>query len=429
MGKKLKLRDFNKDNPGKIQVLDVVTLPTASSRVITTEGYLQAKAALTMVGVQCYPARDFGIDSDEMVGVFRPAATVFHPETISSIKMKPIVELHPGIDVDSSNHTRFAIGTVGEQVEAMDDKHLGASIQINDKPSVDKVISGEIDELSLGYDVYILSEEGDFEGEKYVYKMDGPMINNHLAIVPEGRCGDSCKILDTGGNNPMKKKYLVKLLTNSGVSAKDAKAFMTKSNDDEVASKGDMAEFAKLLKNRDIDFEALIPAVVEQLMPDLQAVVKSPEFVTAFATAAATAIGGTAPAEPGADAEEEEDPLTKEQQDAKIQDGINSRMRIVDVVTPFIKHLDDFDLAESTDREAIEAALKVVGYKAKDMKKLSDDHLLGILSAVSKDRADASIFVDGKFVDKSQASKSGISKPLTGLALKKMMDEKKKSRK
>ncbi|MCK5219189.1 DUF2213 domain-containing protein, partial [bacterium] len=63
----------------KIQLQD--QLPIESTRALTPEGYLKATAAITTIGVQQYLASEFGANTDEPVGVYRPAETVFHPET------------------------------------------------------------------------------------------------------------------------------------------------------------------------------------------------------------------------------------------------------------------------------------------------------------------------------------------------------------
>ena len=149
MIKKIKFRDRNDI---KLRISDDVDLPTVSTRTLTEEGYLKAVAAVTKVGVQMYPASQFGIESEEPIGVYRPAETVFHPETISSLKMKPIVLMHPEQDVDSTNHSRLAVGTVGENVSPIDADRLGASIQITDEAVVKGILAREIEEQTSGSD-------------------------------------------------------------------------------------------------------------------------------------------------------------------------------------------------------------------------------------------------------------------------------------
>ncbi len=412
MSKLLKLRDFNN---GKIQVTDQVELPTQSTRTLTPEGYLKATAAVTKIGIQLYCARDFGIDSDEKIGVFRPAETVFHPETIESLKMKPIVLLHPEQDVNSTNHSRLAIGSVGEKVEAIDSERLGASIQITDDAIVKQILGREVEELSLGYDVFIISEEGSFLGQDYVYKMDGPMLNNHLAIVPEGRCGDSVKILDKGEDN-VNKTQMIKKLKDAGVSEENIKLFMVGAKD---TDKGDFEAYTKmLLTAKDIDISALIPGIVAELKPELEKLVASPEFTNILAKEIAATMGAatpTAPPEGDADPNAEEDPMTKEALDAKIKDSANTRARLIDTATPFVKKDKSFKIYDATNREIMEKALENVGFAKEEMKDKADDYLLGILNTVSTDRTKANEFMNK---DWSADSSSVLSKPMTAINFK-----------
>lgn len=420
--KLVKIRDLKNF---KVQISDDVILPTVSTRELTPEGYLKATAAVTKVGVQMYSARDFGADSDEPVGVLRPAETVFHPETAESLKLKPIAFLHPEQDIDSKNHSRLSVGTVGETVEKIGADILGAAIQITDDAVVKQILSREIEELSLGYDVFIISEEGTFNGQKYLYRMDGPMLNNHLAIVPEGRCGDSVKILDKGVDT-VNKKQMIKALRDAGVSEDKIKLFMAKKKDDDA---GDFEAYTKLLldsKVKDIDMTALIPALVAELKPQLEEVVKTPEFLSNLAKEIAASMSGAQTTGSGdqegeteGDQEGETEEITPEMMDAKIKDGIKSRAIILDRVRGFITD-KDFKIHDATDRELLEKALKAAGVKDEQMKDQSDDYLSGLLDMVVKDRDDA-----GKFINKNWSKDSGtaLSKPMNVLDARKQLKD------
>jgi len=411
---KKRLRDFNNI---KFRFSDDVELPTMSTRTLTEEGYLKATAAVTKVGVQMYPARQFGIESDEPIGVYRPAETVFHPETIDSLKMKPIVLMHPEQDVDATNHSRLAVGSVGERVTPIDADRLGASIQITDEAVVKGILAREIEELSLGYDTFVVSEEGNFNGQKYLYRMDGPMINNHLAIVPEGRCGDSVKILDQGGKK-VKKKQMVRALRDAGVSEDKIKLFMVDAKDDDS---GDFKEYTKLLlSGKDIDMGALVPALVAELKPQMEELVKSPEFTTMLAKEIAAGMsGGAATTTEGVDAEgEEEEEMTPEMMDAAIKDKAMVRSKLIDKAMPFIKSSKDFNVYEAKNRDILEKALLAVGVKSETMKDQSDDYLTGLLDSISDDRKKA-----GAFMSKTHDNNYGqsLSKPMTGIGARKAL--------
>jgi len=415
MRKKIKFHDFNSI---KFRISDDAPLPTVSTRQLTEEGYLKAVAAVTKVGVQMYAASEFGIDSDEPIGVYRPAETVFHPETIESLKMKPIVLLHPEQDVDSTNHSRLAVGSVGENVSPIDADRLGASIQVTDETVVRGILAREIEELSLGYDTFVVSEEGNFNGQKYLYRMDGPMLNNHLAIVPEGRCGDSVKILDQGGKT-VKKKQMVKALRDAGVSEEKIKMFMADAKDED---QGDFKAYTKLLLSaKDVDMALLVPAIVAEIKPQLEEMVKAPEFTAALAKEiAASMAGGEAPEAREPEMSDEEgvpkEDMTPEMMDAAIKDKAMIRSKLIDKAMPFIKASKDFNVYEAKNRDILEKALKAVGIKDEAMKNRSDDYLTGILDSISEDREKANSFMTKNY-DNGAGQK--ISKPITGIGLRK----------
>ena len=417
MKKLVKLRDFNS---GKIRVVDNVNLPVTSTRELTPEGYLKATAAITKVGVQMYPARDFGVDSDELVGVFRPAETVFHPETLSSIKLKPITLHHPEDDVDSKNFNRLTIGTVGETVEAIDSEHLGAAIQIMEDDVVKKVLAREIDELSLGYDVMVVSEQGEFNGISYLYRMDGPMLNNHLAVVPEGRCGDSVKILDKGESTMWKKLQAIKALRDAGVPESLIKTFMVGKADDVDM---DVAAYTKLVMSaKDIDMTQLIPGIIAELKPAIEEMVGSEEFKATLAKEiAAGMVGGAAPAEGAAGAaaagdEEEEEPMTTEQIDAAIIDGATKRGKLIAAAQPLIDD-KDFDLFAATDHDILLKALDAVGVKEADVKDKDDIYLSGMLDIICRDRTEAGVFMRQDFKAEDSVA---MAAPMTGIEARKL---------
>lgn len=398
-----------------VSVSDKVILPIESTRTLTPEGYLKATAAVTMVGVQEYSAREFEIDSDEMIGVFRPPETVFHPETAESLKLKGIVFIHPEQDVDSTNHTRLAVGTVGETVEPLDSERLGASIQINDAEVVRMVLEREVEELSLGYDTFVVSEEGIFNGKKYHYKIDGPMIINHLAIVPEGRCGDTVKILDKG-ESTVNKKQLIKLLRDNGVSEGDIALFMKDAKD---SDKGNFEEYTKLLVGKDIDMTALIPAITEKIMPKIEELVAGEGFINTLASQIANQMSGQSQDPNMVEGEEslDQDPeeeMTPEMMDAKVLKDAKTRARLIDKAKPFIKD-DSFDIYAATPKEILIKALDSVGVKGNDVKDKSDDYLKGILDSIKKDRIEAET-LQVKTIDSS--SVESVSEPVSGIELR-----------
>ena len=389
----------------KLNITDKLDLSGSSStREITKEGYLKGIAAVTKVGVQLYSARDFGVDSDDMVGVFRPPETVFHAQTQESIKQQPVTMTHPQEDVNSENHQRLSVGNTGEQVGPIDEERLGVNFVINNKDIVDGIISGNIGELSLGYDSFIISEEGSYNGESFVYRFDGPMICNHLAVlqIGDGRCGESVKILDNG--DVMKKKDALKLLKDAGCPDDKLALYMKDAKDSDDADMKGFMDTMKEMAINDMDLAGVMPLIVKELKPKLEKVVTTSGFQSALAKEIAAGMSGTTSDEPpvgdqeppvdeppvdeppAEDAKsEEEKKEEKKEMDSKINDAAAKRVKLITLVTPFLGK--DAKPNDMTDREMLEGALKAVGFD--DCKGLSDDQLTGRLDVLTHDRIKA----------------------------------------
>jgi hypothetical protein len=412
----------------KLNITDQLDLTGSSStREITKEGYLKGIAAVTKVGVQLYSARDFGVDSDEMVGVFRPPETVFHAQTQESIKQQPITMTHPDEDVNSENHNRLSVGSTGEQVGPIDDERLGVNFVVNDKSIVDGIISDEIGELSLGYDSFIISEEGSYNGESYVYRFDGPMICNHLAVLRkgDGRCGESVKILDSG-ENMFTKKIALKLLKDAGCPAEKLEAFMKDAKeDDEADAKAFMTELTAI-SSKDMDLAGVMPLIVKELKPKLEKVVTTAGFQSALAKEIAAGMSGTT-GEESMDQEGEEPPVDeppvedakteeekKKEMDSKVKDAAEKRVALITLATPFLAK--DAKVNEMSDREILEGALKAVGFE--DCKDLSDDQLKGRLDVLTHDRIRAADSF--KRISDGSIEDGELSAPLDAVTLRNM---------
>lgn len=409
----------------KIQIKDQLKLE--STRVLTPEGYLKATAAITMVGVQAYPAYEFGGEGDEPVNVYRPPETVFHPETIESIKMKPITMQHPEQDVDAGNHGRLSIGSVGESVEPIDALRLGASIIINEDSIVKQILERNIEELSLGYDCYVIAEEGNYNGAQYSYRFDGPMLVNHLAIVEDGRCGDTVKILDKHDGGIMKKRQVKKFLKKAGMTDAKLELFCK-----DLAEDADVDTEVFEAALQDIDMEGMMPMIVKELMPMIQKEIKgNKNFMSILAKEIASTMtaGGGEPAEPVPDADPAADPATEptaeelaakmaadaEEKEKEVTDSAMKRAKLIDSAKPFIQ---DKDVHVLKDREILEAALATF-VKPEKMKDCSDEYLHGILDSITGDRSDAL----KSLTDTKTVNDSGLSGPISGLDARELEDE------
>jgi hypothetical protein len=231
-----------------------------STREITPEGYLKAKASITCVGIQDYYGIELAgsIDTPVIPGkvysVFRPPETVFHDTTIETAKLKPVTDDHPTVDVDANNNRNLAIGNMGESVTCLNDTELCLSIIITDAQGVKKIEAGT-HQLSSGYVADLKVQTGIHKGKSYDMIFSGPMVINHIALLEKGRCDSGARILDNRSKS------------------------MT---DDKVKSRAKALVKSKA-KIEDFDMESLLAQVAQKVMPDIQKMIQSDDFVSRLA--------------------------------------------------------------------------------------------------------------------------------------------------
>lgn len=160
-------------------------------------GFVSVPAVITRVGVQQYREDQLGLGlkGDRLVNVFRPPETVFHRDTVESFKHLPVTDGHPAEGVNPQNARYVQGGHLGEDVAQLGDAELGVTLYLTDSAFINKSKGSQ---TSAGYDATIIKDSGVFNGQPYEYKFDGPMIGNHLALVPAARCGSECRVLDEG---------------------------------------------------------------------------------------------------------------------------------------------------------------------------------------------------------------------------------------
>jgi len=127
---------------------------------------------------------------DGLIHVHRSEDAVFHPDAISSFEGKSIVDLHPGVDVTPANWRRFAVGHMQNVRRGTGDQShvLLADLVIKDAAAIREVRAGKRS-VSLGYDAsYSVTKPG--------FADQTNIIGNHVALVPQGRCGPTCSIGD-----------------------------------------------------------------------------------------------------------------------------------------------------------------------------------------------------------------------------------------
>lgn len=164
------------------------------------DGYLAVRANVARSGVYQYTRREIGMtdgDPNELVGVYRSPEFTFNENSLATIAHKPVTLNHPPKGVSAKSWKRDAIGHSGAAVWESDDrKHVMVDMLLMDEVGVEKAQTTHR-EISLGYETDIRPEIGTSpEGEPYVAVMDGLYTVDHIACVPAGRAGHTCRIGD-----------------------------------------------------------------------------------------------------------------------------------------------------------------------------------------------------------------------------------------
>lgn len=169
-------------------------------RFKTPEGYLICTdAILARTGKQTYRRREvFGDMSDkgeEEIEINRDEKEVFNPVTLASFENKPLTIEHPNEDVNPENHHDYAVGFTRDIKRGRidgNDVMLG-TIVVTDAEAIKDIESGELVELSCGYDCDVVDEANPQQRN---------IRGNHVALCERGRAGIA-RIIDSMKDDKM----------------------------------------------------------------------------------------------------------------------------------------------------------------------------------------------------------------------------------
>lgn len=127
----------------------------------------------------------------QVLYITRDRMSLFAPAALGSAIGAAVTNDHPPVDVDPVNWNQLAKGFVLDAWQGTGDDSdvMFGDIVISDKGLIHKVNSGEIREVSLGYQA-AYEDLGNGRGKQH------NIIINHLALVERGRCGPRCSIGD-----------------------------------------------------------------------------------------------------------------------------------------------------------------------------------------------------------------------------------------
>lgn len=166
----------------------------------TPEGYLLCRdVPISRVGSFEYSAAEVGLPNiGHAVQVWRPEEQIFNPETIASFEAKPVVIGHARF-ADPDNWREIAVGTTQNVRRGEGDKSdfLLADLLLTDRKAIEAVESGDLKEVSCGYDA---DTQETPEGIEQI-----GIVGNHVALVVSARCS-GCKIGDGSMTTSLKTR-------------------------------------------------------------------------------------------------------------------------------------------------------------------------------------------------------------------------------
>lgn len=159
---------------------------------ITPQGYLVKRGCniARLIALE-YAGSEIGYNDrpDEIFTVYRDEKELFNPETIKSFEGMPVTIIHPpNLEVNADDWKEKSAGHV--QNVRREGEYLVCDVYIQDAAAIEILKLTGIKEISCGYDSVLIYQDGKIWQTK--------IRGNHVAIVREGRCGDTCKLGDRG---------------------------------------------------------------------------------------------------------------------------------------------------------------------------------------------------------------------------------------
>lgn len=189
------------------RVMRIDSIP-ASDTSIDEQGFLHDTPVVTSTGIFEYSLPDGKVRRE-----LRLPEHVFDKKSLASYQGKPVIITHEAGSIDKDNVMKEIVGTILTD-GYRDGNDVRCKIVIHD---IDKVKKIPFRELSLGYNLDLIEEPGEWNGEPYDAIQTNIRIN-HLAIVEKARAGDQAhlnldgkskegddKKNDEGGKDKMQK--------------------------------------------------------------------------------------------------------------------------------------------------------------------------------------------------------------------------------
>lgn len=166
--------------PPKLKRVTRIDSIPAGSTYFNEQGFLHDTPIVTSTGIFEYGLPDGGVRRE-----LRLPEHVFDKQSLASYAGKPVIITHDAGAIDKNNVMKEIVGTIISE-GFRDGEDVRCKVVIHD---IDKVKRTPYRELSLGYNLDLIEEPGEWNGEKYDAIQTNIRIN-HLAIVDKARAGE-----------------------------------------------------------------------------------------------------------------------------------------------------------------------------------------------------------------------------------------------
>lgn len=172
----------------------------SSARSIDVDGRMEIKdCRISKANVCEYAGAEIpdwqalGLQADKSYRMYRDAGAL--RKSAATFENLPLMSEHIGVDANNPQKY-FVVGAVSNV--RWQAPYLVADLKIWDADAIAKVKDGSCRELSPGYRYVPIMQAGIApDGEQYDGIMSGPIIANHLAVVPVGRTGPDVMVADS----------------------------------------------------------------------------------------------------------------------------------------------------------------------------------------------------------------------------------------
>lgn len=188
-----------------------------SSWRIDDDGLLRVTACVLKEGVYPYGA-DEAPKAPELHGLktvmeYIPAGAFSSEATLKSLEGKPVmVGSHTWRDAENTLTDGLTVGSVAG-TPYTENGALLVDFLIMDKNTVEKVTTGQLEEVSAGYDAYLSLTGGEYNGQAYNAEQE-QITFNHVLLLPKGggRCGHDVRIINHKKEDKKMSNKIMKLI-------------------------------------------------------------------------------------------------------------------------------------------------------------------------------------------------------------------------